>query len=133
MLEFLVSAVKTEELDDLLWHIRGIGSPLRMVTIFSKMEVVNEKDGLKAKITVYNHVGVSFVLVYNLTKNSYLINTRFETISRKIKKDGKLFRLIKESITSLVPIIESLGYDMGTLDEFRISMRGSNWGMESTP
>ena len=128
MLEFLVSDVKTEELDDLLWHIRGIGSPLRMVTIFSKMEVVNEKDGLKAKLTVYNHVGVSFVLVYNLTKNSYLISTRFETISRKIKKDGKLFHLIKESITSLVPIIESRGYDMETLEEFRICMRGSNWG-----
>lgn len=128
MLEFLVSAVKTEELDDLLWHIRSIGSPLRMVTIFSKMEVVNEKDGLKANLTVYNHVGVSFILIYNLTKNSYLINTRFETISKKIKNDGKLFKLIKDSIYSLVPIIESRGYDMETLDEFRISMRGSNWG-----
>lgn len=128
MLEFLVDDVKTEELDDLLWYIRSIGSPLRMVTIFSKMEVVNEKDGLKAKLTVYNHVGVSFIIVYNLTKNSYLINTRFETISKKIKKDGKLFHLIKESIYSLVPIIESRGYDMENLDEFRISMRGSDWG-----
>lgn len=128
MLEFKVNDVKTEELDDLLWHIRGIGSPLRMVTIFSKMEVVNEEDGLKAKLTVYNHVGVSFVLVYNLTKNTYLVTTRFETISRRIKKDGKFFHLIKVSITSLVPVIESKGYDVDNLDEFRVSMRGSYKG-----
>jgi len=53
---------------------------------------MNENGLVQIYTSCTGLVVFNFVLFYNLTKNSYLINTRFETISRKIKKDGKLFR-----------------------------------------